>query len=610
MMGVLNEETGVKRDARDGGSDLGLLRCIVKAMRMAIQSSRWLFIGSLVAVMIAAIGPSAQLATVRVLVDGVVDRQPRADLVVVATVLVVIVLTQRLAGLAMDSLLGLARDRTAASAVADYLDKAARLDAGHLHDSEFLDRMRRAADAADTRFSSVIFGVVGLIGGLTGLVALTGLLAAISPGVAVLVVASMVPWVLAEHHGYTVVRRTHAALAARRRQQSYLRTLMTEGDGALELLASDSGTAISHRHRALTEEILRLERPAHIRRFVTIAIGNLAGGALLIAAFAWAAFAAVDGDASAGDTAAVVGALGAFLFTTSNLANSISGLLQHGPYLADYFAFLASTNLLDRPASPARLELSFPPAPIIFDNVTFTYPGASRAALRDVSFRAEPGELIALVGENGAGKSTLIKLLLRFFDPESGSISIAGTDLRRCDPAVLRQHCGVVFQDYARYQFTVRDAVAMGRPQSRVDDAAVWNALAAAGLHDHIRSLDDGIDNQLGRLFPGGQDLSGGQWQRLALARLFYRQADILILDEPTSALDPRSEETIFAQLRAQLGARVGIVSSHRFSTVRGADCILVLHEGEIAEIGAHRDLLSIGGRYAQLFEKQAAAYR
>ena len=199
---------------------------------------------------------------------------------------------------------------------------------------------------------------------------------------------------------------------------------------------------------------------------------------------------------------------------------------------------------------------------------------------------------------------------MRFFDPDSGSISIAGTDLRRCDPAELRQHCGVVLQDYARYQFTVRDAVAMGRPESPVDDAAVWNALAAAGLHDHISSLDDGIDNQLGRLFPGGQDLSGGQWQRLALARLFYRQADILILDEPTSALDPRSEETIFAQLRAQLGARVGIVSSHRFSTVREADCILVLHKGEIAEIGAHRDLLSIGGRYAQLFEKQAAAYR
>ena len=598
------------QDADGTETKLGLFRCVLRAVAMAGRSSRWLFLGALIGVMLAALGPSAQLAAIRVLIDNVVERKSQADLIAVATVLVAIVLVQRLAALAMSSMLILARDHASATAVSMYLGKAARLDAGHLQDSAFLDRMHRAADVADQRFSSVIFAVVNLVGGLTALIALTGVLAAVSPVIAVLVVASMVPWVLAEQRGYSIVRRANADVAALRRQQSYLRTLMTEADGALELLASGGGTAVTARHRSLTEEILRRERPAHVRQFVTIAAGNVAGGVLLAAAFAWAALAALNGHATAGDTAAVVGALGAFLATTGNLANALSGLLQHGPYLADYFAFLATPRLLDVPDSHDQLPASFERAAVNIDSVSFTYPGASRAALRNISFRAEPGELIALVGDNGAGKSTLIKLILRFFDPDAGVISVAGIDLRRCDPLELRQRCGVVFQDFARYQFTVRECVAMGRPETPVDDAAVWKALSAAGLNAFVGSLPEGIHSQLGRLFPGGQDVSGGQWQRLALARVFYRRPDIVILDEPTSALDAHGEEAVFAQLRAGLGMRIGFVSSHRFSTVRTADRILVLDRGELAEMGCHDDLVARGGRYAQLFEKQAAAYR
>jgi ABC-type multidrug transport system fused ATPase/permease subunit len=519
-------------------------------------------------------------------------------------------LVQRLAGLATSSFSILACEHASATAVGAFLDKAAGLDAGHLHDPDFLDRMRRAGEVADERFYSVVNASIALAGGVTALIALAGLLAAISTVVSALVVISMVPWVLAEQRGFNIVRRARAGLASRRRQQSYLRSLMTEGDGALEQVATAAGAAVSARHRVLTEELLRLERPAHLRQFATVAAGTMVGGVLLAVAFAWTAVAAVGGRASPGETAAVVGALSAFLYTTANLANSVSKLLEHGPHLGEYFAFLATPRLLPVPATPARLPDDVADRGVEFHGVTFTYPRMTWPALRDVSFRASRGQMIALVGENGAGKSTVVKLLLRLFDADRGVIHLGGVDVRGCEPADVRDRCGVVFQDFARYQFTVRDAVAMGRAEVAIDDTAIWSALAAAGLDGFVRTLPRGLDSQLGRLFPGGRDVSGGQWQRLALARLFYRQADILILDEPTSALDARGEEELFAELRAQLGRRIAFVSSHRFSTVRNADRILVLHAGALVENGTHDELVAAGGRYCRLFETQAAAYR
>jgi ATP-binding cassette subfamily B protein len=227
-----------------------------------------------------------------------------------------------------------------------------------------------------------------------------------------------------------------------------------------------------------------------------------------------------------------------------------------------------------------------------------------------LSLQIRSGELIALVGENGAGKSTLVKLLLRFYDVDRGSIRVGGVDLRDLDPEELRSRIGVLFQDYASYELSVRENVGMGRPDGVIDDNRVTEALRDSRSEWLVKKMSKGLDSRVGRLFEGGHDLSGGEWQRLALARIMYRDADIWILDEPTSSLDPEAEAGIFAELKENLRGRIGIVISHRFSTVRIADRIAVVADGRVTELGTHEELLRADGRYAQLFELQAAGYR
>ena len=247
---------------------------------------------------------------------------------------------------------------------------------------------------------------------------------------------------------------------------------------------------------------------------------------------------------------------------------------------------------------------------IEFDNVTFKYPGGSEPALARLNLHIRNGELIALVGENGAGKSTLVKLLLRFYDADAGSVRVGGVDVRDLDPELLRSRIGVLFQDYATYELSIRENVVMGRPQGTVDDERVMEALRDARSDWLLKKMPKGLDSKVGRLFEGGHDLSGGEWQRLALARIMYRDADVWILDEPTSSLDPEAEAAIFAELKENLKGRIGIVISHRFSTVRIADRIAVIADGRVAELGSHEELLAAEGRYAELFELQAAGYR
>jgi ATP-binding cassette, subfamily B, bacterial len=242
--------------------------------------------------------------------------------------------------------------------------------------------------------------------------------------------------------------------------------------------------------------------------------------------------------------------------------------------------------------------------------VTFSYPGGTGPAVAGLSLHIRSGELLALVGENGAGKSTVVKLLLRFYDADSGSVRVGGVDLKDLDPEALRRRIGVLFQDYATYELTIRENVVMGRPDVPVDDARVLEALQDSRSDFLVEKMPNGLDSKVGRLFEGGHDLSGGEWQRLALARIMYRDADIWILDEPTSSLDPEAEAGIFSELKENLKGRIGIVISHRFSTVRIADRIAVIDDGRVMELGTHEELLLAGGRYARLFELQAAGYR
>jgi ATP-binding cassette subfamily B protein len=345
---------------------------------------------------------------------------------------------------------------------------------------------------------------------------------------------------------------------------------------------------------------------------------GLVTGTTLALAYAFVAARGISGSISPGGVVLVIGAFTSVSSTLANISSTFVAVDQHTTFLEDYFSFLGIDPLVPVPAHPKLL----PPGPvhgITFEDVTFAYPGGTDLALAGFNLDIRPGELLALVGENGAGKSTVVKLLLRFYDVDKGAVKVGGIDVRDMTPEALRSRAGVLFQDYASYELSVRENVMMGRPgtfgsmserDATTNDERVMRALRDSRSEWLVRKMPNGLSSKVGRLFEGGHDLSGGEWQRLALARIMYRDADIWILDEPTSSLDPEAEAAIFAELKALLKGRIGLVISHRFSTVRIADRIAVIADGKVREIGTHDQLIRAGGRYAELFELQAAGYR
>ena len=336
---------------------------------------------------------------------------------------------------------------------------------------------------------------------------------------------------------------------------------------------------------------------------------GLVSGTTLALAYGFVAVRGLAGTIDPGGVVLVIGAFAAVAGTLGQISSTFVAVDQHTTFLDDYFSFLSIDPLLKRPAVPDPLPEG-PIGGIDFENVGFTYPGGTEPALSGLNLEIRGGELIALVGENGAGKSTLVKLLLRFYDADPGSVRVGGVDLRNVEPEVLRRRIGVLFQDYPSYELSVRENVVMGRPDVPGDDERVMQALRRSRSEWLVNKMPRGLDSRVGRLFEGGHDLSGGEWQRLALARIMYRDADVWILDEPTSSLDPEAEAGIFAELKENLKGRIGIVISHRFSTVRIADRIAVVADGQVTELGTHEELLAQKGRYAELFDLQAQGYR
>jgi ATP-binding cassette subfamily B protein/ATP-binding cassette subfamily C protein len=294
-----------------------------------------------------------------------------------------------------------------------------------------------------------------------------------------------------------------------------------------------------------------------------------------------------------------------------SILGAVGAAYEDALYMSNLFAFLAIPTGGERPRrAPARRTPRGAPGRIEFRGVSFRYPGREEWALRDLDLVLEPGEKLGLVGENGAGKSTLVKLLLRLYDPTQGAILYGGVDLRDMDAADLRARFGAVFQDFVRYQFSAAENVGLGLPEHVGDRPRIARAAERAGAAPMLESLPQGYDTVLGGWFESGHELSAGQWQKLAVARAFMREeAEVLILDEPTASIDAEAEHELFQRFRELAADRTAIVISHRFSTVRIADRIAVLHGGRLAELGTHRELLALEGRYAHLFRLQAQGY-
>ena len=489
------------------------------------------------------------------------------------------------------------------------LEQASTVNLGHFDNSDWHDRLARAKRDVSWRPGDLTWSVLGLSGNIVTIVLMAGLLWHLHWLLVVLALAAAGLSLLLERRVTSKLYEFFYKETPEEREREYLADLLVQPRSTKEIRAYVLADYLLGRHHRLSEDLFRQREQMYRSGTEISLLSGLVTGTTLALAYAFVAARGITGAIDPGGVVLVIGAFTAVSSTLGTISSTFVAVDQHTTFLEDYFSFLGIHSLVPVPSHPREL----PPGPIrgiTFDQVSFTYPGGTEQAVSGLNLEIRPGELIALVGENGAGKSTVVKLLLRFYDVDAGAVRVGGIDVRELPPAALRNRIGVLFQDYASYELTVRENVAMGRPDEVVDDARVLRALRDSRSEWLVRKMPNGLDSKVGRLFEGGHDLSGGEWQRLALARIMYRDADIWILDEPTSSLDPEAEAGIFAELKALLKGRIGIVISHRFSTVRIANRIAVIADGRVKEIGSHEELIRARGRYSELFELQAAGYR
>jgi ATP-binding cassette subfamily B protein len=488
------------------------------------------------------------------------------------------------------------------------LDKALTLELAHFEDAEFYDKLTRARREASTRPLSLVTRTFGLIQNLVALVSFGTLLAAFSPWAVVILIVAGLPAFVAETKFSGDAFRLFRWRSPETRMQMYLETVIAREDHAKEVKLFGLGPLLLARYRGIFEKLYRADRDLTIRRDAWGLGLGLVATATLYAAYAWIALAAVAARITLGQMTMYL-----MLFRQGQAAVSaglaaIGGMYEDNLYLSTLYEYL------ETPVAPPAGRAERGPEPedgIRFEHVSFRYPDAESDALTDIDLHIRPGESLALVGENGSGKTTLIKLLTRLYPPTRGRILLDGLDLREWQEDALRRRIGVIFQDFARYQLLLGENIGAGDVR-HFEDEGRWREAASQGMAEAIvETLPRGYRTQLGKWFKDGRELSGGQWQKIALSRAFMRtEADVLVLDEPTAAMDAAAEATVFEHFRALTRQRIAILISHRFSTVRMADQIVVIQAGRIVEHGSHDELMAQNGHYAHLFALQARGYR
>ncbi|WP_375468278.1 ABC transporter ATP-binding protein [uncultured Nostoc sp.] len=488
------------------------------------------------------------------------------------------------------------------------LEKALTLDLRQFEDSEFYDKLTNARREASVRPLSLVSRTFGLVQNALSLFTYGILLVNFSGWAVVVLILAAMPVFIAETKFAGEGFRLFSWRAPETRQQNYLENLLAREDFVTEVKLYQLGEMLLGRYRGLFDQLYGEDRDLTLRRGLWGYLLSLISTGAFYLAYAWIVLETVLGKISLGDMTMYLTVFRQGQSTFSNALTSIGGMYEDNLYLSNLYDFLEEE--VPRSWGKATIGLDSQDG-IRFENVSFTYPGSSKPALRNISLHLKPREKLAIVGENGSGKTTLIKLLTRLYTPDSGRIFLDGLDLQEWDVDVLRRRIGVIFQNFVRYQFTVGENIGVGDVE-HLENKTNWQTAAQKGMaQSFIDQLPQSFQTQLGRWFKEGQELSGGQWQKIALSRAFMRsQADILVLDEPTSAIDAQAEFEIFNHFRAITQNQMVLLISHRFSTVRMADKILVIENGEVIEQGTHKELLQLGGRYAKLFQLQAAGYQ
>jgi ATP-binding cassette, subfamily B, bacterial len=488
------------------------------------------------------------------------------------------------------------------------LEKALQLELAQFEDSEFYDKLTRARREASSRPLSLVMRTFGLGQNAVSLLSYGVLLAQFSAWAVLVLVLAGLPAFLAEAKFSGDAFRLFRWRSPETRMQIYLETVLAREDHAKEVQLFGLGPKLLERYRAIFEKLYREDRNLTLRRDGWGFILGLLGTLTLYGAYAWVAFTTILGRITLGQMTMYMMLFRQGQSAVSASLSAIGGMYEDNLYLSTLYEFL------ETPVPVRQVRSARGPAPadgIRFEGVSFTYPGADAPALSGIDLHIRPGESLALVGENGSGKTTLIKLLARLYSPTEGRILLDGLDLQDWDEHALRQRIGVIFQDFARYQLKVGENIGAGDVR-HFEDEVRWLEAAKLGMAlPFIELLPEGFGAQLGKWFKQGRELSGGQWQKIALARAFMRSgADILVLDEPTASMDAAAEATIFEHFRSLTRNRIAILISHRFSTVRMADQIVVIDGGRIIERGSHDELMALDGIYARLFSLQARGYR
>jgi len=487
------------------------------------------------------------------------------------------------------------------------LHVATRVDLRKFESARFYDRLQRVQASALTRPYQITYGLVGTIGAVVASIGLLVAIMLVQPALLPLLLIAGVPVLITSRRQSQLEFDFLARQTQSMRLRTYLTWVQTGRDEAKEVRAFGLARNFGKRLNTLYAEYLRDLAQHLLQRSKLGAIGSLGSAVLLALTLVLLVWLISTGRLSIAEAAAALVAIRLLASQVQNGFTGVQAIFESGLFIDDLDGFLTLA-----PAAEGGSREIAPPAEfrrIRADAVSFSYPGRSQLALQAANIEINSGEVVALVGENGSGKTTLAKVIAGLYEPGSGAVRWDGIDVRGFRPELFRERVAIIFQDFVRYALSAEENIAIARPDDEIDHAAIREAAKIADADAFLSALPAGYQTPLSRRFAGGHELSGGQWQKVAIARAFYRRAPLVIIDEPTASLDARAEYELFSSLHEVLRGRTALIISHRFSTVRTADRIYVLDHGRVVEHGSHDELMDLGGRYAELFHLQASAY-
>jgi ATP-binding cassette subfamily B protein len=593
------------------------LRNTPQAFRLVWAASRRAAMAGAGLMLVAALLPAAQAWAGKLIIDAIVNAMRQGMEPIAGLRYVVPYLALELALLLVGSVTGQVRslfDRILQMQLTNHVNtlvirKAISLDLRFFEDPIFYDTLQNARRRADTSALNIVQSMLQMVQQVITLMSLVVLLMRFSPWLAVIVFLAAIPAFLSQSQHAERAFRAVSRRAPESRMLNYLETLLTGNESVKEIKLLGLGEPLLRRYQELFTRFYLEDRAIAERRTISGLGWGLLSNLVYYGSYAWIVMRTIAGLITLGDMTMFLGIFRQSQSSIRTLLDSLNRLYESNLFLDNLLTYLKLQPQLHTPVNGL-----IAPAPIghgiEFRHVSFRYPGSDVFVLFDINFHIHPGERIALVGLNGAGKTTLIKLLTRLYDPTEGQVLLDGVDLREYDLTSLHQRFGVIFQDFVRYQFTVRENIAFGQVDALDDVDRIRDAADRGGAISVIENLPQGYDTMLGRRWEKGQELSGGEWQKIALARAFMRKAEVLVLDEPTSALDAEAEYEVFRRFGELMEGRIAVLISHRFSTVRMADRIAVLSAGKVVELGSHAELIQLDGVYARLFNLQAEGYR